>query len=85
MLFLLEERAAAAGEKRTDGVELDALVPELLGAEDDLVLGLSVSDEHADLARVRTHPHVDLEVVLQDEVQRHACEHTRARGLAVRR
>jgi len=56
----------------TDGVEFDSLLAEPLGAEDDLVLRLAVSDEHADLARLRTHSHVGLEVVLQDEVQGHS-------------
>lgn len=60
------------GRGLTDGVQLDAVVSEVLGVEDHVVLGLSVSDQNADLASFWTHPHVGFEVVLEDVVKSHS-------------
>lgn len=57
----------------TDGVQLDAAVPQVLRVEDNIILGLSVGDQDSDFAGVWAHPNVGSEVVLEDIVQSHPC------------
>lgn len=56
----------------TDSVELNALIAQVLRVEEDIVLGFSISDQHANLSGFGSHPNVLLEIVLEEVVQSQA-------------
>lgn len=72
--LLLFEQSESKSAFRTDGVQLDALVAQTLRVDVDVVLGFAVSDQHTDLQRFGSHPHVLFKVVLKDVVQSQACD-----------
>lgn len=57
----------------TNGIELNALITQVLRVDDDVVLGFAISDQHTDLSRGGPHPHILSEVILEDVVQSQAC------------
>lgn len=57
----------------TDRIELNALITQVLRVGNDVVLGLSVSDQHTNLARLKPHPNILFEIVLEDVVQSQTC------------
>lgn len=57
----------------TDSVELDALIAQVLGVHDDVILGLAVSDQYTNPLGVGTHPCALSEVVLENVVQSQTC------------
>lgn len=57
----------------TDCIELDAAVSQVLWAEDDFVLRLSVSDQDTNFSGVWTQSYIGFEVVLKDVIQSHSC------------
>lgn len=38
-----------------------------------IILGFAISDQHANLSSIRSHPNILLEIVVEDVVQSHAC------------
>lgn len=57
----------------TDGIELDALITQVLRVDNDIVLGFAISDQHTDLSRVGSHPNILFEIVLEEVVQSQTC------------
>lgn len=57
----------------TNGIELNALLTQVLRVDNDIILGFSISDQYTDPFRVRSHANVLFEIVLEDVVQSKTC------------
>lgn len=57
----------------TDGIELNALIAQVLRVSDDIILRFAISDQNANLPSAGSHPDVRFEVVLDDVVQSQTC------------
>lgn len=53
----------------TNGIELNVLITQVLRVDNDIILGFAISDQHTNLSRVRSHPNVLFEIVLEEVVQ----------------
>lgn len=58
---------------RTNCIELDVFASQVLSSHMNIILGFAIGDQHSNLSRVRSHPNVLLEIILEDVVQSQAC------------
>lgn len=73
LAFTFNKYILNACNLHTDSIELNVFITQVLSSQMNIILRFAVSDQHSNLSRVRSHPNILFEVILENVVQGHAC------------